>query len=175
MLNIEENITKVIKTKKEANEFVKFLDKLSNSTHTTADFIVKKYLSDTYGEIKPGWSDMLEKDLDGSLDEEKSMKNIRKKIDYYKNKIKNAKIVKIEISFEPSKKFIEEIYALLSTSDSVSSLDGDGKKDFLIDAVVDNSIEKGARLYLDGKYINLSLGDYVSNCLVSEDVINRYL
>lgn len=166
-----EKIFKILKTKERANEFLVFSDVLQSFDYYVEDIDFMTVLKEKFGNRLPGW---LEELLD-NLPSENGQHHKEKLLELVKNVqeiIKGSEIVKIEMSFEPSEDFIDQAIKLLKGKFVDSNKKG---KNILLDIDLKEIGEPGALVYLDGKFLDLTLKNQVINYLMSEDVINRYL
>jgi len=164
---IKRDILNILKTKQNANEFVEFIHFLSNETFSTDKFDVFAAVTEKYGDKRPGWFDSLQKNLPKDLD----IKYVRECLNGLEMVVDGAEIVKIEMPFVPSNSFINDLYKLLGQSKT----GGASKGKFLIDVEVNESLIGGAKIYVGGKYINLTLNQMILSYLETNDAIKRYL
>lgn len=172
----KDNIINILKTRKDANELLSFLDLLSDNTHSVNDFSIEKLVRDTFKEnYIPKWADYLISSVNPFLSNKDGVLNIRNLIIELKKDVEKAKDVKIEIPFTPSDDFIEEVYGLLNDDSFFLSIDTGLKDNFLIDLVVNKTIKGGVKIFVEGRFIDVTYRSVVKNYLMSKDVIKRYL
>jgi hypothetical protein len=164
--NSAQNFFDILKTKQRVNSFIRLYDVLDGFTHHVGNIDMKGILSSVYGNNVPNWVEKINMyapgfDL-GKLDD--SNMGVLKSV---KDLIDKSVAVKIELPFEPSLSFVDEVIKKLKGNyDSMN---------FIIDIDVKESSEPGAMFYIKGKIIDLTIRKRVISYLSSQDVINRYL
>lgn len=166
---MKEDFLSLIKTKDEANKFFEFADLVIEKTYGTEKFdenIVDKCVAETIlkaeYKVKPLWFEKIGKQLLRNM----SPESVRTVLGELIKLVSKAELVKIEISFEPSQDFINETYEVIKES-------GFGK--FLLDLELNPKLHGGAKFFVGGKYVNLTLNSIVAKYLRTKDVINQYL
>lgn len=76
-----------------------------------------------------------------------------------KDMLAQLRVLKLELAFEPSEKFIERLSAWV---------DENAGEDLVMDISVDKNIAGGARLALNGRYREITLAELVSKALERE-------
>jgi len=172
MENIAKKIFKKLKTKERANDFLVFSDFFESFDHYVGDVNFNDILKEKLGQDIPDWFQDVLQDLPGfevnKYDKEKVLEIIK----IVRDMIKESEVIKFEMSFEPSKDFVDK--ALISLEEYYSN-SGDLGKNILLDFDFKDIGESGALVYMDGKFLDLTLKNQVLNYLASKDVINRKL
>lgn len=169
--DLEKSFLETLKTKQEANRFFEFADLVKERMYGVekmTDAAIDECLEHTKSHReennsqKPKWFFVLRGKitLDFRIDLLKSL------LDSIEKYVSAAELVKIEIPFAPSEFFIDEVYKTLRSS---------RVENFLIDIEVNRSMNGGAKLFVCGKYINLTLSKAIGKYLRTKDVIKCYL
>jgi hypothetical protein len=166
---MKEDFLSLIKTKSEANIFFEFVDLLEDKTYGTETFnksIVDKLakeivLKEEY-EVAPPWLE----EISSRISKNTKLESVRMLLDDLTHLVSGAELVKIEISFEPSRDFINDVYKIIEES---------GFGCFLLDLELNPKLRGGAKFFVGGKYYNLTLNAVVAKYLRTKDVIKRYL
>jgi hypothetical protein len=172
---MEENakkIFKILKTKERANDFLIFSEVFDSLEHYTDGVDFTEILKGKFDEEIPDWFQDILVVLQGSKANEYDKDSVLEVIKVVREMIKKAEVVKLEMSFEPSEDFVDK--TLITLGKYYIDL-GEPGKNILLDFDVKDIGEPGALVYLEGKFLDLTLKNQVLNYLMSEDVINRYL
>lgn len=156
-----------LKTKEKANQASDFIRLVLQGMFSTDGFDIKKMAEKNYGDNVPSWFEVLEVEL-----LEKGNSNVvRNFLLDLQEEISKVLLVKVELSFTPSDCFIENLYQIVGEIKSC----GVDKNNFLLDFDVDNSITGGMKLYVGGKYVDVTLKSFLVGYLEKNDAISRYL
>lgn len=166
---MKEDFLSLIKTKDEANRFFEFADLMIEKTYGAEKFdknIMDKCVEETMlkaeYKVKPLWFEKTCKQVSRNM----SPESVRSTLEELTKLVSGAELVKIEISFEPSQDFINETYEVIKES---------GFGSFLLDVELNPKLKGGAKFFVGGKYVNLTLNSIVAKYLRTKDAINRYL
>lgn len=167
-----EKIFEILKTRERASDFLILSDILKSLEHYVGDIDFTKVLQEKFGHPIPNWfNDVLSvlPDLGKNLENRDEILNI---VSLVQDMISESDTVKIEMPFEPSSDFLNKALTLLKEYFNVNGKTG---KNILLDVEVKELSDAGALVYVDGKFIDLTLRNQVINYLSTEDVISRYL
>jgi F0F1-type ATP synthase delta subunit len=164
---ISNSILGILKTKENANQFTELVKFLSGKTFSTEEFDIDKVVANRYGDKVPFWLKDIKRELVGSND----LESIRSCLLELESVVDNAPLVRVEISFTPSRDFVSSLYEIVGKM----RVSGISKDSFLIDFEVNTALVGGAKLHIGGKYVDLSLKKILVNYLETNDVIKRYL
>ncbi len=170
MEELSQQIFNKLNTKKRANDFLIFTDLIKSFSHRVGELNIDDLIVKNFSEI-PDWYKYV-KSLIPDLSAGKVTKDVVVLIENVSEKIKNANVLKIEMSFEPSDSFVDEVISVFRTYES-QQVQSD--KDFIVDVDVREDLEPGAQIFTNGRLMDLSLRSQVVDYLMSKDVINRYL
>lgn len=170
------NILSVLKTKSDANVFVDVLKSVSDDTHSLREINLEKIISDKIKlyDSTLGWEKYVSSLLE-SIISSGDMKKIRKELNSLEDNIRNAEIIRVEIPFKPTDKFVDDIYGILNRPEFLNTFEDNLLNNFLIDFEINKSLRGGIKIFVAGKYINLTYRSYLGKYLMSKDVIRRYL
>lgn len=160
-----------LKTKKRANDFLVLSGVMKSMTHLVGDFDIEKMLSNAFRD-RPAWMEDILPLIPGLKSGKISIDAVNV-IESVEQKIKNSTIVKIEMSFQPSDSFIEELTSVFNHANNLG--EGEKSRDILIDIEIKGDLDPGAKIYVEGRLLDLSLKNQVVSYLMSKDVVNRYL
>lgn len=166
---MKESFLSLVKTKKNANEFFEFADLVVEKTYGVDKFS-KSVIEHNFNsalekvgcEVKPSWFDETLKQTLAKT----SLESIRELFKELILLVSGAELVKVEASFEPSTDFVNEVYETVVNS---------GLENFLLDIEQNPKLHSGAKFFVAGKYVNLTLSAIISKYLRTKDVINKYL
>lgn len=161
------SILGILKTKENANQFTEFVKFLSGKTFSTEEFDVDKVVAMKYGDSVPFWFVDIKKELVKNND----LECTRNCLLELENIVDKAPLVRVEISFNPSKNFVGSLYAIVGKL----RVSGISEGSFLVDFEVNDSFGGGAKLHIGGKYMDLSLKNILVSYLETNNVIKRYL
>lgn len=164
--NSAQKLFDTLKTKRRVNDFLRLYNSFMGFSHHIEDVDVEGILSSVFGENRPDWVSNLGSCIPGFQSSKLNEDDV-KILELVKDLIDKAVSVKIEVSFEPSNGFIEGVINILK-----SNYDS---KNFIVDTVVKEDAEPGASVYMEGKFIDLTVRNRVINYLSSQNVVNRYL
>jgi len=158
-----------LQTRQRANEFLRFHGLIMTLSHRVGDINLEKLIRDVFKNGDPTWLGVVKEDLPDlfSGDIKKSDIDV---LDTVKSMIENSDQVKVEISFEPSDQFITDFINILEIN-----LDNSLNKGFVVEFDVIEDMDMGARFYMNGKFLDLTIRSQVENYLISNDVVNRYI
>ena len=166
---MKEDFLALIKTKDEANKFFEFVDLVVERTYGIGKFdknildkCVEEVVSIEGCNVNPPWFEKICKQLSRNM----ALESVRTLLEELSKLVSGAELVKIEVSFNPSQNFIDGIYEAIRESSPFK---------FLMDIEVNPKLHGGAKFFISGKYINLTLGATIAKYLRTKDVINRYL
>jgi hypothetical protein len=150
-----------LKTKEELDALLLFLDILERKIFKKEGFDASHF-EDKWGHYS--WF----KEVAGLLSEKSSVDN-ESKLKIIKDLgvwAKGLEQIKIIMPFQPSHKFVEEVYKSLKPLEA---------SEFIINVEIDKNLSSGGRLFHRGRYINLTIKSRVENFMSKEDVITKYL
>ena len=164
--NSAQDLFDILKTKQRVNSFIRLFDVLQGFTHHVGNIDMKGILESVFGNNIPDWVEKINLYVPGfdlgnlGVSNMEILKSVRNLID-------KSVAVKIELPFEPSLSFVDDVIEELK-----NNYDG---MNFIIDVDVKEGSEPGAMFYVQGKIIDLTIRKWVLSYLSSQDVINRYL
>lgn len=156
------NTLTVLKTEKNANQLLSFIDFVSTKTFSVGEFDIEKIAAERFKNKKPDWFEKIKTEISKSSD----LSYTRDCLERLGKIIDEADLVKVEIPFKPSEDFINEAYEIIQKA---------GIGNFLLDIEVNENMQGGAKFSIGGKYLDLTLKKIVLNYLETNDAINRYL
>ena len=152
----KEKFIDALKTKEAAASFSDFVDRVSNESYKMEKISLPSFFPDH----KPGWFSIL---LD-KVGKDVPMDVLRGDLEALKENMLKAEEINIKMPFKPSDKFLEEVQKIFDKA---------GYKDYLINLEIDESGRLETGFSIEGKYLSVSLRDYIRNHLVSKDVFKR--
>jgi hypothetical protein len=166
---MKEDLLDLIKTKDEANKFFEFADVVTEKIYGTERFdkgvfgecVEEVMLKGDY-KVKPLWLEKTCKQISRDM----TPGSVKAALEKSTKLLSATELIKVEISFEPSQEFINEIYEVIKES---------GFGNFLLDIEFNPKLRGGAKFFIGGNYVNLTLNSVVAKYLRTKDVINRYL
>jgi len=164
--DICEDVLYVLKTQEKAKDLLGFINYVREETYNTRNFDIEEIGSKKFGDKKPDWFEVIKSEFSkgGNLD------SVREYLEDLEKSIREAEVVRVEISFKPSEDFVKESYNIIKGSRKFKK---DGN--FLISIEINSELEGGARFSVGGDYLDITLKKVVLNYLETNDVINRYL
>ena len=164
--NTAQDLFDILKTKQRVNSFIRLYDVLEGFTHHVGNIDMKGILSSVYGNNIPDWVRNINTYVPG-FDSGKLDSSNMEILKSVKGLIDKSVAVKIELPFEPSLGFVDEVIKELRNNyDSMN---------FIVDVDTLENLESGAMFYIEGNVIDLTVRKKVTNYLKTQDVINRYL
>lgn len=164
--NSAQNFFDILKTKQRVNSFIRLYDVLEGFTHHVGNIDMRGILGSVFGDNMPDWVEKMNVFVPG-FDLGKLAGTNMEILKSVKELIDKSIAVKIELPFEPSLGFVDEVIKELR-----SNYDG---MNFIVDVDVREGSEPGAMIYVQGKIMDLTIRKRVLSYLSSQDVINRYL
>ena len=150
-----------LKTKEELNSLLLFLDIAEKKIFKKGVMDMSKF-EEKWGHYP--WFDQVQGIIghtaSGGYDEKLPA------IEEINNWARGLEQVKLIMPFQPSQKFIDDVYAAIEPSEPLG---------FILDVVVDKKIASGGRLFHKGRYIDLTLKSRIGDLFNKEDDIGKYL
>ena len=152
----KETFVDALSTKEAAGAFSDFVDRISNESYKTEKISLESF----YPEQKPKWFILL---LD-KVGKDISMGDLRGNLETLKKEILNIEEINIKMPFKPSDNFLKQVQKVFDKA---------GYKDYLVNLEIDESGGLDTGFSIEGKYLSVSLKDYIRNHLMSKDVFKR--
>ncbi|MBU1132714.1 MAG: hypothetical protein ABIA11_00670 [Patescibacteria group bacterium] len=150
----KETFIDALSTKEAAGAFSDFVDRISNESYKTTE---KISLTSLFPKEKPEWFILL---LD-KVGKDISMNDLRGNLETLKKEILNTEEINIKMPFKPSDNFLKQVQKVFDKA---------GYKDYLVNLEIDESGGLDTGFSIEGKYLSVSLKEYIRNYLMSKDV-----
>ena len=158
-----------LKTKQRANEFLRFYELTMTLPHRVGNTDLEELIRGLFKNEDPTWLNVVRQELPAFFSGDVKKDDIGV-LDEVKDMIEKSNQVKVEMSFVPSEQFINDFINILK-----SNLDNSLGKGFIVEFDVIEDVGMGARFYMDGKFLDLTIRSQVENYLISNDVVSRYI
>jgi hypothetical protein len=158
-----------LQTRQKVNEFLRFHALVMTMSHRVGDVDFESLIKDMFEDGDPVWLSVIRQELP-TLFSGEIRKNDIEVLDEVKNMVENSNQVKVEMSFEPSDQFINDFINILK-SNLGNSLD----KGFIVEFNVVSGMGLGAKFYMNGQFLDLTVRSQVKNYLISNDVVSKYI
>lgn len=133
-----------LKTTQEVDELSLELDSLTSALFKSEEMTLEKALSS----IRTRSKDMIMKIFSKNNLDSTNKETVRDFLDTFRELIKNFKVIKLILAFEPSQKTIENIHNFVSENIGVG---------FVLDIEKDESVLGGSVVIFNGKYNDFTL------------------
>lgn len=151
-----------LKTTKEVDELSLELDSLTSALFKSAEMTLEKVLSSIRTKSKDMIMEIFSKNNLDSTNKE----TVRDFLGTLRELIKNFKVIKLILAFEPSQKTIENIHNFVSENIGVG---------FVLDIETDESVLGGSVVIFNGKYNDFTLKKRVEEVFADKNAVLRFI
>lgn len=152
----KEDFIKTLRTKKVASSFSDLVDTVSSESFKTS----KVTLTNLIPESHPKWFILLL----NKVGKDTLISEFRDDLENLRDEILALEEINIKMPFKPSDNFLEEVAKVF---------DNAGYKNYLINLEIDKTGSLVSGFSIEGKYLSISLRNYIRNHLMSNNVYER--